>query len=250
VPYVTRSNLFPTSIRIALTGVSTALVCVATIIFSIYVPQTRGFFNLGETMVYAVALLLGPIVGSFAGGVGSMLADLLLGYYYYAPATLVIKALEGGLVGFLGQKGKSLYENHTPREWKIFTSEIGILVGMLIGLVGFLFYSGSVELSTGITSGASTIFIPGEFWLALGAGVAILIGAISAISEPEFGLMIISAIFGGLVMVTGYFLYEQLFLGVFAFAEVPFNFGQMTVGLIVGTSIVKLVRRAVPQLRK
>jgi uncharacterized membrane protein len=99
------------AIQLALTALSTSLVCVATIIFSIYVPQTRGFFNFGETMVYAVALLFGPFIGSFAGGVGSMFADILLGYYQYAPATLVIKALEGGLVGFLGRKGKAFYEN-------------------------------------------------------------------------------------------------------------------------------------------
>lgn len=239
-----------TPIRLALTALSTSLVCVATIIFSIYVPQTRGYFNLGETMVYAVALLFGPTVGSFAGGVGSMLSDILLGYYQYAPATLVIKALEGGLVGFLGQRGKSLYEYHTKTEWRVFTAEIGILVGMLLGLIGLLYYSGIVELSSSISLiGSSTIFIPPEFWFGIGAFVAILIAAIALVSEPAFGWMVISTVFGGLIMVTGYFLYEQLFLGVFALAEVPLNIGQMTVGLIVATPIVKVVRRTLPQFR-
>jgi uncharacterized membrane protein len=248
---MTRVNLAPTAIRLALTAVSASLVCVTTMVFSIYVPQTRGFFNLGETMVYTVALLFGPLIGAFAGGVGSMFADIFLGYYQYAPATLVIKALEGGLVGFLSRKMPTLIEGHTKREWKIFTTEIGVLVGMLLGLVGFLYYSGFVELSSSIISiGTSTIFVPMEFWFGLGAFVAILIAIIAFVSEPEFGWMVITMVFGGLLMVAGYFLYEQLFLGVFALAEVPVNIGQMTVGLIVATPIVKVVRRTLPQLKK
>ena len=35
--------------------------------------------------------LLGPWWGAAAGGIGSMLADLLLGYGHYAPGTLIIK---------------------------------------------------------------------------------------------------------------------------------------------------------------
>lgn len=154
------------------------------------------------------------------------------------------------MVGFLGQRGKSLYEYHTKTEWRVFTAEIGILVGMLLGLIGLLYYSGIVELSSSISLiGSSTIFIPPEFWFGIGAFVAILIAAIALVSEPAFGWMVISTVFGGLIMVTGYFLYEQLFLGVFALAEVPLNIGQMTVGLIVATPIVKVVRRTLPQFR-
>jgi uncharacterized membrane protein len=179
-----------------------------------------------------------------------MFADILLGYYQYAPATLVIKALEGGLVGFLGRKGKAFYENHTRFEWKVFTTEVGALVGILIGLLGFLYYSGIVELGSGIFSiGTQTIFIPPEFWFATGAFVTFLISTIAFFSEPEFGWMVISTVFGGLIMVTGYFLYEQLFLGVFALAEIPVNIGQMTVGLIAATPIVKVVRRSLPRFK-
>jgi len=50
-------------------------------------------------------------------------------------------------------------------------------------------------------------------------------------------------------MVLGYFLYEQFLLGVFALAEVPINVGQMTIGLIVATPLVKIVKRASPQVK-
>jgi uncharacterized membrane protein len=241
-----------TTVQLGIASVFTALVCVATMSFTIYVPSTKGFFNIGETMVYIAALLFGPFVGAFAGGVGSMFADIFLGYYYYAPATLVIKALEGGLVGFLTRKKNRFSKSYNGREWKVFTAEIGVLIGALVSLIGFLYYSGIVEFYSGIPppeTPTSTIFIPIEFWLGLGVLVALLIAAVAFISEPEFGWNVISTIFGGLLMVAGYFLYEQLFLGVFALAEVPVNIGQMTIGLIVATPIVKFVQRTLPQLK-
>jgi uncharacterized membrane protein len=73
------------SSQIALTVVFTALVTAATMVLSVYFPLTRGYFNLGETMVYLSALVGGPFVGAFAGGVGSALADILLGYNAFAP---------------------------------------------------------------------------------------------------------------------------------------------------------------------
>lgn len=44
-------------------------------------------------MVLLGAFLLGPYYGAAAGALGSALADLLLGYAYYAPGTAVIKGL-------------------------------------------------------------------------------------------------------------------------------------------------------------
>ncbi|MEM2971174.1 MAG: ECF transporter S component [Candidatus Bathyarchaeia archaeon] len=240
------------TVQLTATVIFTALVCVATMVFTVYVPSTKGFFNIGETMVYTAALLFGSCVGAFAGGVGSMIADVLLGYYYYAPATLVVKALEGGTVGFLSRKTRSLSKFHTEREWKIFTFEMGVLVGILVSLLGFLYYSGTVEFYSGIPPPenlAAILFIPMEFWLGLGAFTAILIACIAFISEPEYGWTIISIIFGGLLMVFGYFLYEQFVLGVLAIAEIPINIGQMTIGLAVATPLVKIVRRTLPQLK-
>lgn len=237
--------------QLSIMGVFTALVCVATISFTVYVPSTKGFFNIGETMVYTAALLFGPLVGAFAGGVGSMLADVFLGYYYYAPATLIIKALEGFIVGFLSQKGQAFVKAYAKREWRIFTIGMGVFVGMLISLVGFFYYSGIVELYSIIVSTENptlTFFIPVEFWFGIGVLAVLLVAILALLSEPEFGFSIISCIFGGLLMVFGYFLYEQLFLGVSALAEVPINIGQMTIGLIVATPIVRVIKRTLPQL--
>lgn len=82
-------------------ALATAVVAAATLALRIPVPATQGYINLGETAIYLTALLLGPIHGLVAGGVGSALADLLAGYAQFAPFTLVIKAVEGGLAGYL-----------------------------------------------------------------------------------------------------------------------------------------------------
>lgn len=69
-------------------------------VMSIYVPATKGYFNISETMVYTTAILFGPHIGTFAGGV-VMFADLILGFPIYAPGTLAFKATEGAVVGYL-----------------------------------------------------------------------------------------------------------------------------------------------------
>jgi len=69
-----------------------ALTCVATMIIHIPSP-IGGYFNLGDCMVLLSAFVLGPVWGTAAGGIGSALADVICGYFIYAPGTLVIKAL-------------------------------------------------------------------------------------------------------------------------------------------------------------
>ena len=57
-------------------------------------------------------LAFGSFVGphiAFAGGVGSMLADLLSGYAYYAPGTLVIKALVALVAALVFQALRNKY---------------------------------------------------------------------------------------------------------------------------------------------
>lgn len=70
-----------------------AIICVATFIVKIPSPATNGYFNLGDCFVILSGLLLPPVYGALAAGLGSALADILAGYVQYAPATFIIKAL-------------------------------------------------------------------------------------------------------------------------------------------------------------
>ena len=84
----------------------TALVTAATLLIRIPIPATQGYVNLGDAAVIVAALLLGPRTGLIAGGIGSALADWLGGYAHWAPFTLVIKGLEGFLVGLIATRAK------------------------------------------------------------------------------------------------------------------------------------------------
>jgi uncharacterized membrane protein len=62
----------------------------------------------------------------------------------------------------------------------------------------------------------------------------------------------VSIIIGGLEMVVGYFIYEQLVLGypfAAALVEVPFNIVQMLVGLVVAIPVMHIILRVFPQLK-
>ncbi len=85
----------------SINAVFTALVTATTLLIRIPVPATQGYINLGDAAVIAAALLFGPRTGLIAGGIGSALADWLGGYAHWAPITLIIKGLEGFLVGLI-----------------------------------------------------------------------------------------------------------------------------------------------------
>ena len=83
------------------TALLIALVTVTTMVVNVPLPGVKGYVNIGDSVILMAGLIFGPTVGALAGGLGSSLADLLLGYAYWAPWTLVIKGLEGFLAGWI-----------------------------------------------------------------------------------------------------------------------------------------------------
>lgn len=119
--------------KIVLTGLFAALCCVATFIS---VPTSFGYANLGDCFVIASGLLLGPIWGAAAGGIGSMLTDIFLGYAQYAPATLIIKALMAFVAAVLySRMYKKVFANK-----KIVALIISAVAAEIIMVVGYLLY--------------------------------------------------------------------------------------------------------------
>jgi uncharacterized membrane protein len=121
-------------LTLALAAVFTALVCVATVVFVLPIPATKGYFNLGEIVIYVAALLFGPFVGGFAGGVGAALADVINGFSQFAPGTFAIKLIEGLIVGFIGRRATS----NTKKAVAI--SLIAIVIGGLEMIAGYFAY--------------------------------------------------------------------------------------------------------------
>ncbi|GAB6136627.1 ECF transporter S component [Thermococcus prieurii] len=156
---------------IAVAGISTALVAVATKVINVPVPATGGYINFGDTMVMFVAMVFGPIIGAFAGGVGSAIGDVISGYPGWSPITLIIKGIEGLAVGYIAQK--------------------------LEGTAG----------------------------------------------------LIVAGTIGGILMVSGYFIFEYYAFGfTAAYSELPGNLVQAVTGIIVGTGLANAIKKRYPEV--
>jgi len=95
--------------NLALGGLLIALVTIATMVISVPTIATNGYINLGDSMIYVIAILFGSRFGMLAGGIGSALADIFLGYTHWALPTLIIKGLEGFIVAKVSNKNRGNY---------------------------------------------------------------------------------------------------------------------------------------------
>jgi uncharacterized membrane protein len=245
---------------VATTAIFTAFTAAVTVSFVIYIPATRGYFNVGEIMVYITALLMGPRIGAFAGGVGSAISDAILAPIF-APGTLVIKGTEGFLVGYLSRRVPARLSRRT---WVAAGGFLGMVLGLIVAWIGTTFLSGAQTLYLGLsyctancssTSAVDTtigpqfsanFFVPFQLWLIIGAVAFVLVTLAVLRLDEKVGWTILSILVGGSAIVIGYFLYESLLLQlgfVTASYEVPFNVGQVLVGLIVSIPVVRSYRR-------
>jgi len=112
---------------VALLGVLTALTTAVTMAIAIPFPPTRGYFNLGEAVVFFTALSFGWKAGGICGGIGSAAADILLGYGVFAVITLIAKGTEGLVCGAISRAGNG-------RRWAMV---LGIAAGGACMITGY-----------------------------------------------------------------------------------------------------------------
>ena len=147
--------------KIVLAALFAALTCVATMFIRIPSP-TGGYLNLGDGIVLLSAYLLGPVLGTTAAGIGSMLADLLAGYPAYAVGTLVIKAMTAILAG---ASFRALQRRGVARMPSLLASgalgEICMALGYFLYAMIFLSYGPGaiVEVPGNLAQGAAGIAV-------------------------------------------------------------------------------------------
>ncbi|MHA1617489.1 MAG: ECF transporter S component [Candidatus Njordarchaeales archaeon] len=218
---------------IALSVIFTVIIFLFTTFFAISTPATQGFFNFGEIGVYISALIGGPIVGAIAGGLGSALADIFLGYAHYAPGTLVIKGVEGFLAGYLFQRLRG-----AGREIRLL---FGLVAAAIIAIV--LSYHGAKGLSMVLEIRGQEYSLTLPLWVVLliigGLATALII---TGSRGDIFSVMTLSCLIAGVEMVLGYYLYEAIVLGygfIIAAMELPVNIGQAVIGTAIGVPTVR-----------
>lgn len=99
--------------KLVYSGVSIALVFLATMFTRIPGPVPPGYINLGDSVIMLAAIFLGRGAGFAAGAFGSALADMVApGGLIFAPITFIVKGIEGYVVGAMasgrGNSGKKL----------------------------------------------------------------------------------------------------------------------------------------------
>jgi uncharacterized membrane protein len=105
--------------ELAAIAVMAALCFVATYSIMIPIPATSGYFNIGDVFVIISGLVFGPIVGGIAGGLGPALSDLIGGYYFFVPFTLIIKGCEGLVAGYVGGRLATAKLNRVVLAWAL-----------------------------------------------------------------------------------------------------------------------------------
>lgn len=141
---------------VALGALLAAAVTVATMIH-VPLPGFRVYFNLGEGIIYTVALLLGGRYGAVSGGVGAAVADLVLGYPLWAPVTAVVKGMEGYLVGRLAARNRYVA---LAAGAAVMTSGYSLTAGILYGSAAIPVEFVTDLLQTGVGSAAALLLVP------------------------------------------------------------------------------------------
>lgn len=114
--------------RLAMTGMVACLTLLSTMVFKIPTPATNGYVHLGDAMVYIGVLILGLRYGVASAAIGSALADILGGYFHWAPWTFAIKGIMALITGVVWKRLANV--NGFKRE--IFGLPVAYIAGMAI----------------------------------------------------------------------------------------------------------------------
>lgn len=144
---------------LALGGVFCALTLLLTLL-SVPLPSSLGYINAGDVGVFLCATVLPLPFAALAAAIGAALADVILGYAIYAPATLLIK-------GAAALAAALLLKRFSGR-----LRIIALLVGALAIPLGYLGY----ELLLGYGAAALANVPLNALQACAGAGLAYAIG--------------------------------------------------------------------------
>lgn len=159
-------------LKLCVSGMFAALICVATMIIQIPSPATKGYLNFGDCFILIAAWVLGPVYGFAAGGIGSAMADLLSGYTLYVPGTFVIKGLIAVAAALIVRAFMKKNE-----KLRLPGFIVGGITGEIIMVSGYYLYA-----ATALGKGFATAFdsvpgniVQGAFGVVLGVVLAQLI---------------------------------------------------------------------------
>ncbi|MBR5313788.1 MAG: ECF transporter S component [Clostridia bacterium] len=123
------------------TALFAAIVFVCTVVVHIHIPipGAVGYVSLGDCAVIICGLILGPIYGGLAAGIGSALADALYSHWLYVPASFVIKLLMAVCAYFVYKAICKEIDSY-----KIIPLTVASIVSECIMIFGYLVYEATL----------------------------------------------------------------------------------------------------------
>ncbi|PKM95484.1 MAG: hypothetical protein CVU84_05300 [Firmicutes bacterium HGW-Firmicutes-1] len=228
---------------IAYTGIMMALVFLGTSFIKIPTPITGGYIHLGDGFVLLSGLILGPVFGAFAAGMGSALADIMGGYVPWALPTFLIKGCMAAIIGYTAIKKDNI---------KVILSLTTIFAFIWTGFNFLLRYFlstqisvNSVELASQVNAANTSELIKMSASLQdklLIAGLLIplilvilllALGKLSSIRfTPAYSL---GFIISGSLMIVGYYFATNIMYGnyILPIFDIPLNILQFLGGIII-----------------
>ena len=161
------------TLKLAVTGLMTALCYVSFTFLQIKIPTPVGFtsFHLGNTFCVLAALLLGGVPGGIAGAIGMGIGDILDPVYVtVAPKTLILKFLIGVITGALAHRVFRIHEKSGKELYRdVVLSCTGGMVFNMIGepVLSYVYYlvilgnaekaAGYLALAKFVTTGVNAV---------------------------------------------------------------------------------------------
>ncbi len=237
-------------------GLMVALVFVTTFSIKVPVPFTQGYIHMGDSMIFVASILFGWKVGALAGGVGSMLADIVGGYAGWAVPTLIIKSVMGIIVALVAAEykkkktAKGIISLLSMGAWVAFGVTLNtILKSVLADSTNAQKLAGQLELSTvqELQSTAGSV----------STGIIIGISLIPVcmfllwlfLRRKDSTMVTFSHLLGmtvaGMWMVAGYYFAERIMFGnwLIPIFALPMNILQFVGGMIIAFIIVTGLRK-------
>ncbi|KNF09372.1 putative membrane protein [Gottschalkia purinilytica] len=247
--------------RLSYYALMIALVLVATAAIQIPIPFTNGYIHAGDSMIFIAGIMLGWKGGAISGGLGSALADLMLGYPHWSIPTLIIKSVMGGIVGFMSQDYDEKRLNSLKKMISVIISS-GWIVLMLV-LKSFLTKKvGGFSSTTYTTNLITKLELDGisslknlyqsvqtslSLALILIPIVIIILYIILRLKDKEmFSLSsLIGIILAGVWMVTGYYVAGGILQGsmIASIFTIPPNIIQFVGGMVIAYPILLGLKR-------
>lgn len=141
---------------LAKSGLFCALVIVATMIIKLPIPQTQGYVNFGDGVIFLSAMFLTNPYCALAAAVGSALADAFLGAGIYVIPTFIIK----GVMGYMASRIVLGTESSKKIAIGLTLAEIVMVLGYFVFEIGvYGFTAAGVSLPFNLMQGAAGVII-------------------------------------------------------------------------------------------